>query len=92
METVTAKQARLDPTVRASMKDQQLARLALKEKMQAGEITAEEYSAAYAAQPAQIRKAAASALQAAERAAKRSEAFDASIADAQGAADAFKGA
>lgn len=92
METITAKQARLDPSVRAAMKKQQMARLALKEKLRNKEITAEDYSTAYAAQPAQVAKAADHAANAAERAAIRNAKYEEAIANATGGADAFKGA
>lgn len=92
MQTITAKASRAAPEVRAKLKEQQLARLALKAKVAAGDIDSATYSAAYAAQPEQVKKAADHAAQAAERAKAREARHASAIADADGAADAFKGA
>lgn len=91
MDLQTSNAARLDPSVRAQLKKQQQARLAVKAKVAAGEIEASEYSAMFAAQPEQQRKAADQARQAAERAAARAERFAAATDDAKGGAAAFGG-
>lgn len=91
MDLTTSNAARLDPSVRAELKKQQQARLAVKAKVAAGEIEAAEYSAMFAAQPEQQRKAAINAAQAAERAAARKAQFKEATDDAKGGAAAFGG-
>ena len=91
MNLSTSNEARLDPAVRAELKKQQQARLAVKARVAAGEIEAEEYSAMFAAQPEQKRKAAINAAREAAAAAEQAKRIEEATADAKGGAAAFGG-
>lgn len=88
MET-TSNSARKDGAVRAALKEQQVARLAAKAKVCAGEIEASAYSAMYEKQPEQIARRKTQEATAAARRIARNTAVASGIANAQGGASAF---
>ena len=90
MET-SSNPARRNPDVRAALKKQQQARLALKQKMIDGEIEPEVYSKAYDSQPEQMQKRKVQEIESAKRRNARKAANTIALTNAQGGADAFKG-
>ena len=91
MELSTSNQARRDPSVRAALKKQQRARLAVKAKVAAGEIEPEEYSAMFAAQPEQIARKAIQDAERAQRKAAREQRYAEALQRAEGGASVFEG-
>lgn len=90
MET-SGNAARKDPAVRSALKEQQTARLALKQKMAEGEIEPEAYSKAYESQPEQIVKRKAQESESVRKRATRQAANSVAMSNAKGGAAAFNG-
>lgn len=89
MELSAGSAARRDPEVRAELKKQQQARLAVKAKVLAGEIEASQYSEMYASQPEQVaRKAIQDQVNRQRREARRAQS-SAALANAKGGAAVF---
>jgi len=91
MET-SSNAARRDPEVRAALKEQQLARVAIKKRVAAGEIEASEYSAMYEKQPEQVARRRVQDAESAKRRAARKTANAVALNNAYGGAEVFKGA